>query len=48
MMLEEVSSLRYLPIEDPYESELEVYLIEELDPGPKESESDESTSSEAD
>ncbi|XP_074360256.1 uncharacterized protein LOC141700375 [Apium graveolens] len=47
-MLEQVYSLGYIPIEDPYEDTQEVYSIEELDPGLIESDSNESTSSESD
>lgn len=45
-MLEQVYSLGYIPIEDPYEDTQEVYSIEKLDPGSKESDSNESSSSE--
>lgn len=47
-MLEQVYSLGYIPIEDPYEDTQEVYSIEELDPGPESSDSNESSSSETD
>ena len=47
-MLEQVYSLGFIPIEDPYEDVQEVYiLIEELDPGPEDSETNEFTSSDS-
>jgi hypothetical protein len=48
-MLEQVYSLGYVPIEEPYEDVQEIYILEaELDPGPEDSETNESTSSESD
>ena len=41
-ILEEIIYLDYVPIEDPYEGELDVFLLEEIDPGPTSSESEDS------